>query len=50
MGQERFRALSTQYVKKCDGILLVYSICDRNSFKKIDNWIKEIEDKKSNEN
>ncbi len=49
-GQERYRSLSTQYVKNCDGILLVYSICDRNSFEKINNWIKEVEDKKSNEN
>ena len=47
---ERFISLSKQYVKNCDGILLVYSICDRISFEKIDNGIKEFEEKKSNEN
>jgi len=49
-GQERFKSISSQYIKNCDGILLVYGINDKKSFEKIENWIKEVDDKKNNEN
>ena len=46
-GQERFRAVATQYIKSCDGLLIVYAINDRKSFEKIDDWLKEVEEKKN---
>ena len=48
-GQERFSSLSTQYVKNCLGIILVYSITDSKSLNNIDRWINELNDKKNNE-
>ena len=45
-GQERFRSISTQYIKNCDGIFLVYAINNRESFDRIENWIKEVDEKK----
>ena len=41
-GQERFRSLTTNYIKKANGILLVYDITDRKSFDNIKNWIDNI--------
>ena len=44
-GQEKFKSISVQYIKNCIGILLVYSIDDRNSLNNLENWIKDIKDK-----
>ena len=44
-GQERFKSISIQYVKNCLGILLVYSITDKENFQNLDNWIKDVNDK-----
>lgn len=43
-GQERFRNITKQYYKGADGILLVYDITDRNSFEKIKDWMKQIQE------
>ena len=43
-GQEKFRSLSRQYYKNADGILLMFNIADRQSFKDIEKWMKEIKD------
>ena len=37
-GQERFRALSTQFYKKADGVLLVYDITKQDSFDEIKDY------------
>ena len=44
-GQEKFKSVSVQYIKNCIGILLVYSIDERNSLNNLENWIKDIKDK-----
>ena len=44
-GQERFRALSLNYIKKANGILLVYDITNKESFQNINNWAEEIIEK-----
>ena len=47
-GEERFRALSANYIKKANGILLIYDITNRESFNNINNWATEIKDKSKN--
>ena len=37
-GQERFKSITRNYIKKANGILLVYDITDETSFKKIETW------------
>ena len=41
-GQERFRAISTTYVKNARGILIVYSVTDRNSFNNVNRWLDDV--------
>ena len=41
-GQEKFRAVPRNYYKNADGILLLFDVCNRNSFEKIKDWINEI--------
>ena len=41
-GQERFRTITKTYFKKTDGIILIYDVSNRISFKTISNWIKTI--------
>merc|ERR1712137_1019054 len=41
-GQERFRALGPIYYRDANGALLVYDITDRDSFAKVQNWVKEL--------
>ena len=38
-GQEQFRAITRNYYKGSDGILLIYDITDKSSFDSIGNWI-----------
>lgn len=41
-GQERFHALGPIYYRDAHGALLVYDITDRDSFAKMQNWVKEL--------
>ena len=41
-GQERFKSVSFSFIKKADGVILIYDISDLDSFKAVDNWIKSI--------
>jgi len=41
-GQERFHALGPIYYRDANGALLVYDITDRESFLKVQNWVKEL--------
>ena len=38
-GQENYKALSVNYIKNADGVLLVYANDDRKSFEDIAGWI-----------
>lgn len=42
-GQERFKTITSSYYKGAHGIILVYDITDRQSFKDIENWLAEVE-------
>eukprot|EP00923_Selenidium_pygospionis_P043031 GHVN01074159.1.p1 GENE.GHVN01074159.1~~GHVN01074159.1.p1 ORF type:complete len:216 (+),score=15.18 GHVN01074159.1:931-1578(+) len=41
-GQERFRTITSAYYRGADGIFLVYDTTDRDSFKCIDDWMREV--------
>ena len=43
-GQERFRSLAENYIKKAYGVLLVYDISERQSFLNIENWMQSIKE------
>jgi Ras-related protein Rab-1A len=42
-GQERFKTITSSYYKGAHGIILVYDITDKQSFKDIENWLSEVE-------
>ena len=44
-GQERYKSISTNTIQIADGFLLVFSVCNRESFERISYWINTIEDK-----
>jgi Ras-related protein Rab-1A len=48
-GQERFKTITSSYYKGAHGIILVYDITDKGSFKDIENWLSEV-GKYANEN
>ena len=41
-GQERFHAISSNYLKNANGILLVYAVNSRASFSLLKDWMKEV--------
>lgn len=41
-GQEKFHAISVNYLKGTDGIILVYDITNKESFELLENWIESI--------
>ena len=49
-GQERFKSISKNYIKKANGILLMYSISDKASFNNIENWMTNIKENSGNKN
>ncbi|XP_026457020.1 ras-related protein Rab-21-like isoform X2 [Papaver somniferum] len=42
-GQERFHALGPIYYRDADAALLVYDIMDNDSFIRVTNWVKELQ-------
>ena len=42
-GQERFRTVTANYYREADAAILVYDICNRQSFEEIKNWMREVE-------
>jgi len=41
-GQEKFHALGPIYYRDSNGAILVYDITDRDSFDRVQNWVKEL--------
>ena len=41
-GQERYKSVSASFIKKADGVILIYDIGDLESFEAVENWIKSI--------
>ena len=42
-GQERFKNIIASYYRGAHGILLLYDVSDKDSFKNLSNWLIEIE-------
>ena len=42
IGQEHFRAITKNYYKGAQGIILIYDITDRETFENVRNWITSI--------
>ena len=43
-GQERYKSVTLSFIKKADGILLVYDISNKSSFEAINQWINSLTD------
>lgn len=43
-GQEQFKSLTRNFFRNSDGIILVYDVCNAESFEAIDTWIESIID------
>ena len=48
-GQERFKNIISSYYRGAHGILLIYDVTDKDSFRNLSNWLIEIE-KNANKN
>ena len=48
-GQERYRAITRQYFKDANGVILVYDVNNDNSFKGLNNWLNEIKNNCKND-
>ena len=47
--QERFKTITSTYYKGAHGVIIVYDITDKDSFRSVENWIAEL-DKHASEN
>lgn len=43
-GQERFQTICCSYYKGADGILIVYDVTDRQSFKSVEKWFSQVDE------
>lgn len=41
-GQERFRTITSAYYRGADCIILVFDLCDRESFSHVEEWLHEV--------
>jgi small GTP-binding protein len=44
-GQEKFKKITSQYYNGADGIILIFDITNKESFKKISFWIQDLSNK-----
>ena len=43
-GQEKFQNIAKQYYKGANGVLLIYDICCKKSFERVEFWLKELKE------
>lgn len=41
-GQNRFRTITTSYYRGVHGVIMVYNICDKQTFDNMDMWLEEV--------
>ena len=41
-GEERYRSITNAYYRGAEGILIVFDLTNKESFKNIENWINEV--------
>ena len=41
-GQGRYRSLSFNFIRKANGVVLMYDITKKNTFETVSNWCKQI--------
>ena len=41
-GQERFKSMSVGVIKNVEGLILTYSIANRESFENLNNWLEQL--------
>ena len=41
-GQERYRSITNAYYRGAEGIMIVFDLTNKESFKNIENWINEV--------
>ena len=44
-GQEKYKNIAKQYYNGANGVLLIYEICCRKSFERIEFWLNELKEK-----
>ncbi|KAI0288987.1 P-loop containing nucleoside triphosphate hydrolase protein [Russula brevipes] len=44
-GQERFRSITASYYRGAQGVVLVYDVSSRESFRAIPRWLEEVEER-----
>ena len=44
LGQERFKTVTPIYYKSVDGVVMVYDINDRSTFKNVEYWLGNLYD------
>jgi small GTP-binding protein len=49
-GEERFRSITKNYFKESDGILLLYDVTNKETFKNVEGWIDSIHECLGNHN
>ena len=49
-GEERFRSITKNYFKESDGILLLYDVTNKETFKNVEGWIDSIHESLGNHN
>ena len=49
-GEEKFKAIARNFYRGAHGVLLVYDICEKNSFLDVRDWIEQIVENTDNDN
>ena len=44
-GQEKFKSIAANFLKRADGVILVFDVTQRDTFKLMDMWVEEINNK-----
>lgn len=42
-GQERFRTITSSYYRGAHGVMLVFDVCDKRTFERLESWYQEID-------